>query len=215
LWPRRAELSRCFEIGERSATKDTAPRPAARRVAASLALDFAALRSPYPPDTAHLRASRPAPNLLATPLPCVLQQALRGVAVCTLWIGCGLFAASPGWAAQSDQAQKDREAEEEAREDQQKAATPRDSFMSESAFKGRIAIFDEPESQDTPGTFTVGAKVYLLKVRNDDLKAKIRALNRKEVVLAGKVRNQGKYFVVESIPEPPPPPPRMADKHGL
>jgi hypothetical protein len=119
-------------------------------------------------------------------------------------------------AAQSEeQTAQEKEAAKEAEEDAARAAKPKDSYTSESTVKGKVIIFPQPQEEEVPGAFNVGSKIYLLKVREATLMKEIIALNGKTVALAGKVRNDGKYFVVEGIPKSEPKPPRMDNPAGL
>jgi hypothetical protein len=114
-----------------------------------------------------------------------------------------------------EQTEQEKEAAREAEENAAKAAKPNDSYASESTVKGKVIIFPQPQEEEVPGAFNVGSKIYLLKVREEALKKEIIALNGKTVALAGKVRNDGKYFVVEGIPKAEPKPPRMDNPAGL
>jgi len=117
--------------------------------------------------------------------------------------------------AEEPDARREAEKAQEAEEDAAKNAEPRDTFDAESTLKGRVILFPQPQDEDVPGAFNVRSKVYLLKVRDANLMKEILTLNGKTVLLAGKVRNQGKYFIVEGIPKPEPPPPRMDNPAGL
>jgi hypothetical protein len=134
-----------------------------------------------------------------------------------MWVGLAILCLGSvaGRAAAVELTDQEKEAAREAEENVARAAKPNDSYAAESTLKGRVIIFPQPQEEEVPGAFNVGSKIYLLKVREAGLMKELQALNGKTVALAGKIRNDGKYFIVEGIPKAEPKPPRMDNPAGL
>jgi hypothetical protein len=111
------------------------------------------------------------------------------------------------------------EAEEAAREDQEAAAkqTGDNLGMPEAVMAGKF--FMEPakegESPKVLGRFVASGSTYLVKIAHEELRKPLAKYDGKEVRFQGKIRNKGKYFVVEQIIEAPPPAAFMRNPVGL
>jgi hypothetical protein len=102
-----------------------------------------------------------------------------------------VFAATP-----KGDGEAKRAAEEEAAE---KSLNGEDSRKTPILY-GKVSMTPpDPDKKDVVGTFTVGAQQYLLKLEKEDLRAAVAKYDGKEVSLQGKIRNDGKYFIVMSI----------------
>lgn len=83
--------------------------------------------------------------------------------------------------------------------------------------RGKFKLYGEGESENPKvvGLFAADGKVYQCKVENEDLKKDLAAFNGKEVGLAGKLRNKGKYYVIQMIMNSAPPPDSFRNPRGL
>jgi hypothetical protein len=132
-----------------------------------------------------------------------------------LTVVAGLLAtlACPPASAMTPEQQK-KEEEEAAREDDAARNKITDAFTKEASLRGRVALYVEPQD-GILGVFTTADRAYFLKAENEKLASDLKKFEGKEVTLGGKIRNQGKYFIVQEIPAPEPPPPVFRDPFGL
>lgn len=83
--------------------------------------------------------------------------------------------------------------------------------------RGKFKLYGEGES-DNPqviGLFSADGKIYQVKLENEGLKKELTPLNGKDVGLAGKLRNKGKYLVVQMLMNSAPPPDSFRNPRGL
>lgn len=138
----------------------------------------------------------------------------------TVVFGCCLcaltFPANQVLAAQDEVAPLQREADEAKAEDEADQAKG-EGFSSEQTFAGRLALGQVVEGRtDIVGLFTMEkGKAYPIKLANEGLLNELKAHDRKTVMLQGKFRNQGKYFVVTAIIPPPAPTQPIGKLGGL
>jgi hypothetical protein len=113
-----------------------------------------------------------------------------------------------------------QEAEEKEAAEEDAAAVGRDlpggPGASEFSARGKLDLYQVQEGQKpiVIGVFSADGKNYEVK-SSDDLIAKLQQHNGKLVSLAGKLRNNGKYFVVQSIIEGAGRPDSMRNRRGL
>ncbi|HYG76706.1 MAG TPA: hypothetical protein VEK08_17005 [Planctomycetota bacterium] len=105
--------------------------------------------------------------------------------------------------AKLEAARKQREAEkkEAAAEDE---AEKKNSERVSAFFEGKVILFGsdvERPSPDVVGEFEQDGKRYLLKLGVPEVLRDLQQVDGQKVTLNGKVRNQGKYFIVMSVPQ--------------
>jgi hypothetical protein len=71
----------------------------------------------------------------------------------------------------------------------------------ETALQGKYLMTAQQEGQrtDVPGVFVTQGRTYQVKLVEASLRDKLTPFNGKPVTLGGKIRNQGKYFIVEDV----------------
>lgn len=71
----------------------------------------------------------------------------------------------------------------------------------ETTLQGKYHAVAQQEGQrtDIPGVFLTQGKTYQVKLMHAALREKLTPFNGKQVTLAGKIRNSGKYFIVEEV----------------
>jgi len=62
-----------------------------------------------------------------------------------------------------------------------------------------VTVVEGGEKAAIPGVFVVKGHVYQLKLANEELRGRLKPFNGKRVTLGGKIRNQGKYFILEEV----------------
>ena len=118
--------------------------------------------------------------------------------------------------AQSDEARASEErqaAEEDAAAEKERG----DEGGSETVLIGKFYRQKEKEA-DNPavfGTYVSGGRAYLLKVENPIAKPYLIKNERKEIKLAGRIRNEGKYFIVEKVIAPVQLAPPIRNRRGI
>jgi hypothetical protein len=126
-----------------------------------------------------------------------------------LLFSSAVFAAEPT----PEQVAESKEAEEE-----DKAAVGKD-FAGGFEFigRGKFKLYGEGESEnkEVVGLFSCDGKLFQVKVENEQLKKDLAPHNGKDVGLSGKLRNKGKYLVVQSISVGAPPPDSFRNPRGL
>jgi hypothetical protein len=137
------------------------------------------------------------------------------------------LAAMLGFAVTSFAAEKGKkkdpqqEAEEKEAAEEDAAAVGRDLPGGPGAFefnaRGKLDLYQHPDDQKpiVIGIFTADGKAYEVKAGNEELLTKLQQYNGKLVSLAGKLRNKGKYLVVQSIVEGAGRPDSMRNRRGL
>ena len=131
-----------------------------------------------------------------------------------------LFMFGTTYAADKEQdkrtAQEKAEAKEAADEDAREAAMDGDAKdpLKYLIVKGTLSL-DEGPAGPVLGSITGKDGSYLLKLSNETIRTELYRYNGKEVMLGGKLRNGGKYFLIKEILKGTPPPVRMADPRGL
>lgn len=106
------------------------------------------------------------------------------------------------WAAEKTEAERaeDAEAAEEERKLEEAGRIPNDGY--EFSGGGRLLLSNgvmDPERPGVLGVFRTKARVYLVKVDEEALRGKLAKFNGKMVTLGGKIRNGGKYLVVQEV----------------
>lgn len=98
--------------------------------------------------------------------------------------------------------QIEKEAKDAAAEDAAENSAPESVRMNAiKTLEGRLVLLAPGES-DNPavvGTFTTPTASYLVKVADDNVLKAIQPYDKKSVPLQGRIRNEGKYFVVIGI----------------
>jgi len=83
--------------------------------------------------------------------------------------------------------------------------------------RGKFKLYAEGESENPQvvGLFSADGKIYQVKLENEGLKKELAPFNGKDVGLAGKLRNKGKYLVVQMLMNSAPPPDTFRNPRGL
>jgi hypothetical protein len=105
--------------------------------------------------------------------------------------------------------EEEKEAKRAAEEEAEELATSGLEFKGVS-LAGTVQlneIKDGDTANTVAGSFITAKGTFLLKFNTMELRKAMMARNNKEVLLVGKIRNDGKYFVVMSVPEGNAPPP--------
>ena len=116
-----------------------------------------------------------------------------------------LFVSATAFAANSkEDAAAKAEAELIAREDQQARTLDGDSPSPLIHFdvKGKLALYaeDDPERKNNViGVFSTEKGTFLVKASSDTILKLITPYDKKEVTLIGKLRGEGKYFIVSGV----------------
>ena len=101
--------------------------------------------------------------------------------------------------------EQEKEAKDAAAEDEAEKAMPENQQMK--AIKnvdGRLVLVPPEDKDANPaviGTLTSATASYQLKLGEPALMAKLKTYDKKIVALQGRLRNEGKYFVVSGIVE--------------
>jgi hypothetical protein len=70
----------------------------------------------------------------------------------------------------------------------------------ETVLQGKyLATAPQENRTDIPGVFLASGKTYQVKLAAENLRNKLVPFNGKQVTLGGKIRNRGKYFIVEEV----------------
>lgn len=110
------------------------------------------------------------------------------------------------------------EAEEKEAAEEDAEAVGKDTQSGyEFTARGKLALsnMDDTQKPLVIGLFAADGRVYSVKVERDELRAQLRAYDGKSVGLAGKIRNKGKYFVVQEIADGVPAPDALRNPRGL
>jgi hypothetical protein len=83
--------------------------------------------------------------------------------------------------------------------------------------RGKFKLYAEGESENPQviGLFSADGKIYQVKLENEGLKKELAPFNGKDVGLAGKLRNKGKYLVIQMLMNSAPPPDSFRNPRGL
>lgn len=121
----------------------------------------------------------------------------RLMCVSVLFLACA-------WALEGGEPKKSPEEiaeEKEAEEEEQLMVGKRPESGHEFSARGRLQLvpLEEGKIPKILGTFTSDRKTYLVKITNEALFAQLLPFDKKDVGLGGKVRNSGKYLIVEEV----------------
>jgi len=122
---------------------------------------------------------------------------------------------TPAALAASADKKAEAERQQEAREDAA-AEGKRGELPFEAQVRGTIRL-QVPESEKNSGAvgiFETPQATYLLKLGRPELQKLIEAHDGKQVLLDGRIRNDGKYFIVENVNVPLAPTPRKTGGRG-
>jgi len=126
-------------------------------------------------------------------------------------IGAGAFAA--------EKKKKDPkiEAEENEAHEEDEAMIGKDIVGGhEFTARGKFVLNDtDVEKPVVVGAFIAEGKMYQVKIEREELRARLIPFNNKEVGLTGKLRNKGKYLVVQDITTDAVKPDAMRNRRGL
>jgi len=95
---------------------------------------------------------------------------------------------------------EDAEAAEEERILEQLGRLPDDGHEFTAA--GRLVLAAQAMDENRPsvlGIFTAYKRTYQVKLEDESLRKKLAKFNGKTVTLAGKIRNKGKYLIVQAV----------------
>lgn len=90
----------------------------------------------------------------------------------------------------------------EAAEEEKLLEGKRPETGHEFSARGRLRLALVEEGQTPPailGIFTADGKSYQVKIANEALRAQLLPFDNKDIALGGKVRNKGKYLIVEEV----------------
>jgi hypothetical protein len=121
---------------------------------------------------------------------------VTGILFLALVVTCQAVSAEKTKAEQAEEAEA--AAEERALEKQ--GRLPEDGY--EFTAPGRLALATHTMDEDRPsvvGIFTAYGKTYQLKLAEASLRKKLEKFNGKTVTLGGKIRNTGKYLIVQAV----------------
>ena len=106
--------------------------------------------------------------------------------------------------------------EKEAREEDEAVAGKDIAGGHEFTARGKFVLNDtDVENPVVVGAFVAEGKIYQVKVEREDLRPRLALFNNKEVGLTGKLRNKGKYLVVQDITTDAVKPDAMRNRRGL
>ena len=139
------------------------------------------------------------------------KRAFWILAVCAASvIGAGAFAAEK---------KKDPkiEAEENEAREEDEAVIGKDIVGGhEFTARGKFVLNDtDVEKPVVVGAFIAEGKMYQVKIEREELRARLIPFHNKEVGLTGKLRNKGKYLVVQDITTDAVKPDAMRNRRGL
>ena len=113
-----------------------------------------------------------------------------------LCLGSVVFAAeTPAQKAERELLSREEEAVRNMDGD---AISPLKSFDA----RGKLYLYPPGEAAAETGvigTFSAAQRVFLVKLESPDVLQKIQPFNNKEVMLTGKLRAEGKYFIVSGL----------------
>lgn len=95
---------------------------------------------------------------------------------------------------------EDEEAAAEERQLEKQGKLPEDGH--EFTASGKLVLATQVMDQERPGVlglFTACGRSYQVKLAEETLREKLNTFNGKTVTLAGKIRNQGKYLIVQAV----------------
>lgn len=137
---------------------------------------------------------------------------------CLMACLCMALLAGPACAAEDEKESPERIAEAKEAEQEDQAAIGKD-FAGGFEFigRGKFKLYADGESENKAvvGLFSCDGKLYQVKAESEQLKKDLAPHNGKEVGLSGKLRNQGKYLIVQSISAGAPPPDSFRNPRGL
>jgi hypothetical protein len=114
------------------------------------------------------------------------------------WVLVALIAMGGAWPVLAEDLSAEDEAAIMAQEEEAEAALPLNKKPSGS-LSGRVQLNSEPEENGVVGFFAAKDRAYQLLLAQPALLPQLQRYNGKTVVLQGKIRARGKYFVVEGI----------------
>jgi len=92
------------------------------------------------------------------------------------------------------------EAAEEERKLEEQGLIPDGGYEFEQ--EGRLTLASHTMDEDRPsivGIFTSRGRTYQVKLAKENLRKELAKFNSKNVTLGGKVRNRGKYLIVQEV----------------
>ena len=119
------------------------------------------------------------------------------------------------WALSKEQ--RATEAEQAALEDEAAEKKRGEDGGPETVLVGKFfrQVQQEVQNPEVFGAYLSGGHAYLLKVENPTAKSYLLKNERKVVKLAGRIRNEGKYFIVEKVIAPVPLAPPIRNRRGI
>jgi hypothetical protein len=125
-----------------------------------------------------------------------------GRAYCFGVLSAVLLAAFPLLGAEGEEDPATAEAEQATKEEallRAQGKIPETGY--ETTLQGKYLATTPSEGQraDIPGVFVAQGRTYQVKLQDNALREKLAPFNGKAVTLGGKIRNQGKYFIVEDV----------------
>jgi hypothetical protein len=120
-------------------------------------------------------------------------------------------------AADKKTAKADAEATQRAAEAAEEELLNPESALKTPILRGTFALNtdDSAENPKIIGTFTVDKIEYRVELSRDSLRQELEALNGKTVSMSGKIRDNGKTFIVQTIERGGPPPAAFSNPRGL
>jgi hypothetical protein len=123
------------------------------------------------------------------------------------WVLVALIAMGGVWPVLAEDLSAEDEAAFMAQEEEAEAALPLNK-KPPGSLSGRVQLNSEAEENGVVGSFAAKDRAYQLLLAEPALLSQLQHCNGKTVVLQGKIRARGKYFVVEGIQLPTPGVPR-------
>ncbi|HYG73613.1 MAG TPA: hypothetical protein VEK08_01170 [Planctomycetota bacterium] len=127
------------------------------------------------------------------------------------------LAAAPLLAGQKGESQIEKEAARAAEEDAAAAARKSDQLY-EISMRGKLQIDAEKKADPKAlvlGTFAAEGRLFEVKADSPLVRQDLEKNDGRELTLEGKIRNDGKYFIVQNVPSPPPPPVKLRNRKGI
>ena len=118
-----------------------------------------------------------------------------------VWMSVLFLAASVLQSGEPKKSPEEIAEEKQADEEERQLEGKRPETGHEYTARGRLQLvpMDEGKTPKVLGTFTADGKTYMLKIASEELRAQLQPFDNKDVALAGKIRNNGKYLIVEDI----------------
>lgn len=141
------------------------------------------------------------------------MQTAKVLSLAAIFALTALFAG----AADKKNAKADAQAQQRAAEAAEEDALNIESALRMPILRGTF-VMNAEDSKDNPrmiGTFTVGTTEYRVEVSREALRSELQPLDRKVVSLAGKIRDGGKTFIVQTVERGGPPPAAFSNPRGL